>query len=292
MWSSAHHIRTRSSQTFRAACAVQARHRWCLTGTPIQNSLDDYGALLSFIGVHPFTDKSAFNFWITESIKQNRPHSLQRLENLVRATCLRRTKSLNSTLFKLPERSEKIEWIELFPEDRDLYKFFKMKTAKIASELSQRNSSIGKSDQQKETNILTLINFLRLICDHGEHLLPSSALEAWTARGSGSIDWQMMLAQKAKCDVCGVYVEELGASVSKNLEYECQHSICLTCAIGSQKDEVNDGLTCPKCTEGIGLNSQQSNKFIRPSAKIEKLIQNIRKEQLSGCEGDPFPRKR
>ena len=248
--------------------------------------------------MQPFTNKAAFDFWITEPVKQNRPNSLRRLENLVKATCLRRTKSLNNAPSKLPPRSERVEWIDLLPEDRELYTFFKLKTAKIASELSRRHPSAGRADQQKDTNILNLINFLRLICDHGEYLLPSSALEAWKTRKNGSIDWQMMCAFKARCDVCGVYVDELDAPASIDLEYQCQHSICQSCAIRSQKDNADDGPTCPKCinhifSEGDSPLSQVPRKFIRPSAKVEKLIQNLREEQFSGIEGDRnTPRKR
>jgi SNF2 family DNA or RNA helicase len=297
-WPSAHHIRTRSSQTFQAACAIKARHRWCLTGTPIHNSLDDYGALLSFVGVQPFTDKAAFHFWITEPIKQSQPNSLRRLEDLVRATCLRRRKSLNNALFKLPRRSEKVQWIELFPEDRELYTFFKLKTAKIASELSRRHLGAGKADQRKDTNILTLINFLRLICDHGEHLLPPSALEAWKTRKCGSIDWQMMRVCRARCDVCGVYVDEFDAPSSIDLEFQCQHSICPECAIRSQEHEADDGPACPKCikqtaSEGDSMIFQIPRTSVKPSAKVDALIRNLRQEQLSGSEGDQnLPRKR
>lgn len=217
---------------------------------------------------------------------------------MVRATCLRRTKSLNNAIFKLPRRFEKIEWIELFPEDRELYKFFKLKTAKIASELSRGQSGVGKTGQQKDTNILTLINFLRLICDYGEHLLPLSALELWKTRRSGLIDWQMRSIFKARCDVCGDFVDEFDTPASINLEYQCQHSICPECAIRNQKDKADDGPTCPKCieeivSEGDSMISQVPRTFIRPSAKVEKLIQNLRQEQFSGNEGDQnLPRKR
>jgi SNF2 family DNA or RNA helicase len=248
--------------------------------------------------VQPFTDKAAFDFWITEPIKQSRPHSLRRLEDLVRATCLRRRKSLNNGSFKLPRRSEKVEWIRLSPEDRDLYTFFKLKTAKIASELSRRHPSTAKVDQQKGTNILTLINFLRLICDHGEHLLPPSALEAWKNRNSGSIDWQMMRVCRARCDLCGVYVDEFEAPALIDFEFQCQHSICSECAIRSLEHGADDVPACPKCikrtvSEGDCTISQLPRTSVRPSAKVDALIRNLYQEQFSEREDDQnLPRKR
>lgn len=239
--------------------------------------------------MQPFTNKVAFDLWIVGPIKQSRPNSLRRLEDLVRATCLRRTKSLNSAIFNLPRRSEKVEWIELSSEDRELYNFFKTKTAKIASELSRRHSGAGEVGQQKDINIITLINFLRLICDYGEHLLPSSALEAWKTRSSVSIDWQMMRVVKARCEICGVYVNEIDASSSRDLESQCQQSICVDCVIRNQRDEADDGSTSSKCILQIDSRGDSTKPpvpwtFIRPSAKVEKLIQNLRQEQSSGSE--------
>ena len=297
-WHPAHHIRTRSSQAFQAACAIDAQHRWCLTGTPIHNSLDDYGALLSFVGVQPFADKATFDFWITKPIKQNRPHGLRRLEDLVRATCLRRKKSLNNGLLQLPRRSENVEWIMLSPEDRELYEFFKLKTAKIASQLSRRHPGTSKIDQRKGTNILTLINFLRLICDYGEHLLPTSALEAWKSRDSGSVDWQMLRVCRARCDKCGGFIDEIEEPTPMDSELQCQHSICSECAIRSPEHGAGDGPACPKCikqtvSEGDSTICQVPRKSVRPSAKVDVLIRNLRQEQLSESEGDQtLPKKR
>lgn len=276
---------------------MNARHRWCLTGTPIHNSLDDYGALLSFIGIQPFTNKAVFDFWINGPVKQGRPDSLRRLEILVRATCLRRTKSLNTTLLKLPQRSEKVELIELSPEDRELYNFFKLKTAEIVSELSRHQLGAGKARQHEGTNILTLINFLRRICDHGEHLLSSPALEVWKTRSSSLTNRQMMRVFSVKCDICGVYVDDVDAPSSTDLEYQCQHSICPKCAFRGQKEKASDGLSCPKCisdtiSEGDTIHPSLQTS-IQPSAKVEKLIQNLQREQSSAIEGDQnLPRKR
>ncbi|UKZ70767.1 uncharacterized protein TrAtP1_011737 [Trichoderma atroviride] len=72
----AHHIRTRNTQTFEAACEIQAWRRWCLTGTPIHNSIDDFAALLSFVHVPLFMNKKIFDFWITTQIKGKSSYGL------------------------------------------------------------------------------------------------------------------------------------------------------------------------------------------------------------------------
>ena len=280
-WMPAHHIRNRLSQTFKAACAIASQHRWCLTGTPIHNSLDDYGALLSFVGVPPFTDKSMFDFWITSPLKNGRLDSLSRLQDLVKATCLRRTKRTIGDSVELPRRIEKTETVEFHRTDQELYNFFKEKTAKIAAGLLPSIASTSKFGQVKENNILSLINFLRLICNHGEQLLPRSALDAWKGRDSASIDWQMMQNCRRRCDICDADIEVTDFLVSNNFELRCQHSICATCVFQYEGNTP----TCPKCVvaSATGTHSSASNSvttLTRPSAKIEALLRNLHSEQV------------
>lgn len=45
----AHMIKNCDSRTARAAYSLRSAHRWCLTGTPLQNSLKDLYSLLKFI---------------------------------------------------------------------------------------------------------------------------------------------------------------------------------------------------------------------------------------------------
>ncbi|KAJ9150780.1 Helicase, C-terminal [Pleurostoma richardsiae] len=203
----AHRIRNRSSQIFRATCEVRAHNRWCLTGTPIQNSLGDFGSLLAFIGVPPFVTREQFRFWISSPILSNQQHSLQILRKLVRATCLRRTKAhpyLASTL-KLPRKTERVEIVELAPYERELYNFFKRRSYLLAAEdvspdleaggpkAMKRRRKPAKKGRGSESlprknagNIIVLISVLRMICDHGETLLPRIALEAWPSPKSVS----------------------------------------------------------------------------------------------------------
>lgn len=50
----AHHIKNRLSKTSRACCAVKAPRRWAVTGTPIQNKLEDLFALVKFLKQEPW----------------------------------------------------------------------------------------------------------------------------------------------------------------------------------------------------------------------------------------------
>ncbi|KAF5674657.1 helicase-like transcription factor [Fusarium circinatum] len=179
LMNAAHRIGNRSTQIFQAVCELQSPRRWCLTGTPIVNSIDNYGALLAFIKMEPLDAKAIFDHWISNPIRDNGKEGLRKLRMLVEATCLRRTKSSISQALPPPTVCE--ERVDLHPYDRALYDFFESEAAKNALNLSNGYSTnrIANSVTEKK-NVLSLIQNLRLICDHGEDLLPDADIEAWS----------------------------------------------------------------------------------------------------------------
>lgn len=50
-----------NSDTAHMAACLYAQHRWCCTGTPIGNALDDLYGLLDFMYHNPFSDKKLFS---------------------------------------------------------------------------------------------------------------------------------------------------------------------------------------------------------------------------------------
>lgn len=52
----AHQVRNYKSQTSIAVCALPAKSRWALTGTPVHNKELDLYALLKFLRCSPFDD--------------------------------------------------------------------------------------------------------------------------------------------------------------------------------------------------------------------------------------------
>lgn len=270
---------------FQAACDLKASRRWCLTGTPIKNSLDNYGALLSFLQISPFTQKSQFDKWIVKPIEDKEATSLSTLQDLVYATCLRRKKKTAAQSVTLPSLTETIQEVRMHEADRELYAFFEKYTADVASKAHGRSD---KAPVDLGNNILPLMNFLRRICDHGLQLLPAAAVDAWNRRKEGTIVRDMMQRCRRKCDSCQSDMQEDTDEAEVLSELRCGHLIGSCCSSQSCRGSLNqdEPISCPACSDP-NKSSQPISKDqlpllvdLRLSSKLEVLLCNIKKEQL------------
>ncbi|RTE81243.1 hypothetical protein BHE90_004238 [Fusarium euwallaceae] len=239
-------------------CKLQAEYRWCLTGTPIQNYLDDFGSLLSFIRVPPFEAKDQFDSHIAEPVKQRKSQGLEMLRKVVAATCLRRTKADHAKMLNLPPKIEHVERIEMSRNDRQLYEFFKR--------FSYLTAGLDKTSKKRAaTNILVLISMLRLICDHGEAMLPDSALTAWKNRDKNALTWEMLESTTKRIDLVSANSVHI-IEPHWNPMAEAQ-AIDRVHRIGQQQDVdvvryiINDSIELvmpPPYVTSMSLNSKQS----------------------------------
>src|SRR4051812_45734637 len=76
----------------RAACYLEAERRIALTGTPIQNKLDDVWALIKFLRFAPFDDKTVWTTYILGLAKAGNSLGVARLQTILKHCTLRRTK--------------------------------------------------------------------------------------------------------------------------------------------------------------------------------------------------------
>lgn len=91
----AHTIKNKNAKMSQAACALSARFRWCLTGTPYQNSVDDVYSLVKFLRIPPFAEWEYYREKISKMAKEERMSlALGRLRTLLSAIMLRRTKDI------------------------------------------------------------------------------------------------------------------------------------------------------------------------------------------------------
>ena len=91
----AHSIKNKATKGAQAACALRARYRWALTGTPVQNNLDELQSLVKFLRIEPFDNVAVWKQKIDLPMKQGKETlALQRLGALMSLIMLRRTKEV------------------------------------------------------------------------------------------------------------------------------------------------------------------------------------------------------
>ncbi|KAK2762331.1 hypothetical protein FQN54_001341 [Arachnomyces sp. PD_36] len=91
-----HVVRNSSTQQFKAVASLSASIRWCMTGTPIQNSLNDLASLVRFLRIPNLDDAASFRKHISggaQTARRPPKPNYGNLRVLLGAICLRRTMS-------------------------------------------------------------------------------------------------------------------------------------------------------------------------------------------------------
>ncbi|PCD21594.1 hypothetical protein FGRA07_11653 [Fusarium graminearum] len=202
----AHWIRNPSSKQFKAADSLATERRWCLSGTPIQNCINDLVSLLRFFKFEPFSNMDVFRQYILEPLRtENVLGSTNPLQMLLQSVCLRRTeKYLN-----LPAAHYELITLSLHHDEQNLYSdVFR----KYRSELDDLVSSLTKIDKKKATLRFSMISELRRLCNHGTLLEPPNTLDDATLNVS--------------CDYCNAAEKDNMAKLNgDSMCPECQRSL-------------------------------------------------------------------
>lgn len=91
----AHSIKNRAAKSTLACCALDSWHRWCLTGTPMQNNLDELQSLIHFLRIKPYDDLKHWRDQITSPMKNGRGNqAMKRVQYFLKAVMKRRTKDI------------------------------------------------------------------------------------------------------------------------------------------------------------------------------------------------------
>lgn len=118
-------IKENSTIQAKAACDLSAERRIALTGTPLQNSLNDLFSLCRFLRLEPFTDRHIWTNYIGGPAKSGDKLAVSRLQLLTRHIALRRTKDSQTTegksILTLPPKKDQIVYLDLDQQERAFY---------------------------------------------------------------------------------------------------------------------------------------------------------------------------
>lgn len=88
-------IKNRMTKASISCATLHSSKRWCLTGTPIQNNVDELYSLLRFLRIQPLSDYPTFKKTISIPIMNGETAiAMNRLKAVLMAVMLRRTKSV------------------------------------------------------------------------------------------------------------------------------------------------------------------------------------------------------
>ncbi|EXJ75184.1 uncharacterized protein A1O5_01880 [Cladophialophora psammophila CBS 110553] len=160
----AHHIKNHTSKTSIAVRALTGNFRWCITGTPILNYIEELFPYFSFLKVPHTGDYSTFCHNYCSNRTNRDPVNMGRIHNILRAIMLRRTHVdtlFNAPIVKLPGITHTTVHIQFNAVERHIYNMVK-------SRYIQQINTYSKSGtlNSNYSNILGMLMRLRMLCSH------------------------------------------------------------------------------------------------------------------------------
>ncbi|MEO3945832.1 DEAD/DEAH box helicase [Gorillibacterium sp. CAU 1737] len=141
-------FKNHATQTAQAVKRIRADYRFALTGTPVENRLEELWSIFHVVFPTLFPDRTAFGTLSSQEVaKRARPFMLRRWKQEV--------------LQDLPDKVESLKLTELLPEQKKLYVAY---LAKLQEETLKHLDEEGYS--KNRIKILAGLTRLRQICCH------------------------------------------------------------------------------------------------------------------------------
>ena len=160
-------IKNRETDTHRALREVRARIAIGLTGTPVENRVEELHALVDFVLPGYLPPAAAFRRTFARPIEEGDEGARERLRRLVRPFVLRRTKTQVEA--GLPEKVEDKRLCDMTPGQAEIYRRI------LADRGAPLRGALGGSGPVSTLHVFALLDRLKQLCDHPDLLLPAGA---------------------------------------------------------------------------------------------------------------------
>jgi hypothetical protein len=157
----AQRIKNWNTKTAQAVKRLRSRYAFVLTGTPIENRIDELYSIVDFLNPGLLGPLFRFNREFYDLDERGRPkgyRNLRALHDRIAPLMLRRRKSEVES--ELPARTEKNFFVPLSPEQLNRYQDHEAQAARLASIARRRPLT-----QQEQEKLLRELAMMRMTCD-------------------------------------------------------------------------------------------------------------------------------
>jgi hypothetical protein len=157
----AQRIKNWSTRTARTLKRLESRFAFLLTGTPIENRIDEIYSIVEYLDPHVFGALFRFNREFYELDERGRPvgyRNLEELQRRIRPLVLRRRKDQIES--QLPARVDNNYFVPLSPAQREMYEEYEARVARLVAVAKRR--PLTRDEQDKLQKWLAC---MRMICD-------------------------------------------------------------------------------------------------------------------------------
>ncbi|KAJ2902755.1 hypothetical protein MKZ38_000109 [Zalerion maritima] len=268
--------KNRNAQCSKAVRQLDSIYRWCLTGTPMMNNIEELYSIFAFLQTKPYDSWDDFqNHFKCLSPKNHnnyepvRKRALQKLQTVLAAIMMRRTKQSvidGKPIITLPKKTEEETYVVFDEEEERYYRGLEQRNVDIFNKYN-RQGTVGKN----YAVMLVLLLRLRQACCH-----PHLNTDVEPAPSQAELNSQLVhvhnITQQAietikhgietSAFACGSCDD---AATSPIFFSPCGHAICEACMLRIRADveatnvqmglesEANDNTACPQCANPVKL---------------------------------------
>ncbi|KAL0321227.1 UNVERIFIED_CONTAM: Helicase-like transcription factor CHR28 [Sesamum radiatum] len=255
-------IKNHRTQVARACWGLRAKRRWCLSGTPIQNAIDDLYSYFRFLRHEPYAVFRTFCEQLKVPIHRSPKNGYKKLQAVLKTIMLRRTKGTlidGEPIINLPPKTIQLKKVDFSKEERDFYCRLEAESRAQFAEYAAAGTV-----KQNYVNILLMLLRLRQACDHpllvkgfssNSKMTSSIEMAKKLSREKQISLLNCLEASLAICGICSDPPEDAVVTV-------CGHVFCNQCIC---EHIIGDDTQCPtkKCKTSLTMSSVFSTTTLR-----------------------------
>ncbi|XP_034592714.1 helicase-like transcription factor CHR28 isoform X3 [Setaria viridis] len=245
-------IKNYRTQVARACWGLRAKRRWCLSGTPIQNAVEDLYSYFRFLRYDPYAVYKQFCSMIKIPISRNPTNGYKKLQLVLKTVMLRRTKATmldGKPIISLPPKTVSLKTVDFTSEERNFYN-----TLEVESREQFKEYAAAGTVRQNYVNILLMLLRLRQACDHPHLVRGHESTSNWMSSLEMAKKLPMERQQQlliclqscsAICALCNDAPEDAVVTI-------CGHVFCNQCIL---EQLTGDDSVCPVSNCRVRLNT-------------------------------------